>query len=363
MLTVGLIGLPAVGKTTIFNLLTCAGAQTSGFLTGKAETNIGTARVPDPRIDFLSRLHNPRRTTHAQIQCSDVPGLVRGAGQGKGVGNQFLDGIRHVDLLAHIVRAFTNPDLPHADGSIDPLRDVETVDLELLFADLELIDRRITRIQSSKKISKEAAAELPVLKKCLSVLEAGTPIHRADLSSEERAHLTNYKFFTDKPLMLVVNMDEEQFRSDSYPQKEQLKSLAKSRVLKIIEACGQLEMEINLLEPEEQRMFLMDLGVEELGTARLSRAAYRQLNLISFFTVGPDEVKAWTIEQGTNARQAAGKVHSDIERGFIRAEVVKYRDLYASGSMTGVKEKGLSRLEGKDYIVEDGDIINFRFNV
>ena len=363
MLTVGLIGLPVVGKTTIFNLLTCAGAQTSGFLTGRAETNIGIARVPDPRIDFLSRLYNPRRITHAQIQYSDVPGLVRGAGQGKGVGNQFLDGIRNVDLLVHIVRAFAGPDVLHVDGSIDLLRDIGTVDLELLFADLELIDRRITHIQSGRKISKESAAELPVLKKCLSVLEAEAPIHRADLSNEERAHLTNYNFFTDKPLMPVVNMDEEQFRGNSYPQKEQLKSLAESRGLKIIEVCGQLEMEINLLEPEDQRMFLMDLGVEELGTARLSRAAYRQLNLISFFTVGPDEVKAWTIKQGTNARQAAGKVHSDMERGFIRAEIVKYLDLYESGSMTRIKEKGLSRLEGKDYIVEDGDIINFRFNV
>lgn len=363
MLTVGLIGLPVVGKTTIFNLLTGAGAQTSGFLTGKTETNIGTALVPDPRIDFLSRLYKPRRTIHAQIQCSDVPGLVRGAGQGKGVGNQFLDGIRNVDLLVHIVRAFADPDLPHVDGITDPLRDVETVDLELLFADLELIDRRITRIQSSKKISKESAAELPVLEKCLSILEAGTPIHQADLSNEEQSHLINYKFFTDKPFILVINMDEEQFRSNSYPQKEKLESLAKSRELKIIEVCGQLEMEINLLNPEEQKMFLMDLGVEELGTTRLSKAAYRQLNLISFFTVGSDEVKAWTIEQGTNARQAAGKVHSDMERGFIRAEVVKYRDLYSLSSMTGIKEKGLFKLEGKDYLVEDGDIINFRFNV
>lgn len=359
VLTVGIIGLPIVGKTIIFNLLANTGAQTSDFLSGKAKTNVGIARVPDSRVDFLSGLYKPRRTTYAQIQCSDVPGLSNGKGQG----NQFLDSIRNVDLLVHIVRAFANPDVLHINGSVNPMRDIETVNMELLFADLDLIDKRITRIENGKKISKESAAELPVLKKCMRILETGVPIYKADLSEKERELLINYNLFTDKPMMLVINLDEEQFRSNNYPQKEQLQSLSGSQGLETIEVCGQMEMEISFLAPDEQKMFLADLGTEELGTARLSRAAYRQLNLISFFTVGPDEVKAWTITQGTNARQAAGKVHSDIERGFIRAEVVKYSDLFKSGSMAKVKEKGLGRLEGKEYIVKDGDIINFRFNV
>jgi len=363
LLTVGIIGLPMVGKTTIFNLLTGAGAHTSNFLTGKADTNVGMAQVPDPRLDFLARLYNPRRTVYAQIQCSDVPGLVRGAAQGAGVGNRFLDGIRKVDLLAHVLRVFANPDVPHVDGSIDPLRDLETVQVELLLADLELVEKRIERIKNGKKISKEAARELPVLEKCLRALENEVPLQQLKLTGDERAVLVNYDFLTAKPVLLVVNTDEKQFREKRYPLQEKLESLASARGLALIEVCGRLEMEIALLEPEERALFLADLGVEELGTARLARAAYTQLGLISFFTVGKDEVRAWTIRRGTNARSAAGKVHSDMERGFIRAEVVKFNDLYALGSMAKVKEKGLARLEGKDYLVEDGDIINFRFNV
>ena len=362
-MTVGIVGLPMAGKTTIFNLLTGAGAQTSDFLTGKAGTNVGMAQVPDPRIDFLARLYRPRRTVYAQIQCSDVPGLVRGAAQGQGAGNRFLDGIREVDLLAHVVRVFADPGVSHVDGSSDPLRDVETVRVELLLADMELVEKRIERIKNGKKISKEAARELPVLEKCLRALENEVPLQQLELSGEERAALVNYNFFTAKPVLLVVNTDEEQFRAKSYPGQEALASLAAARGLALIEVCGRLEMEISQLEPEERALFLADLGIAELGTARLARAAYAQLGLISFFTVGEDEVRAWTIRRGTNAKSAAGKVHSDMERGFIRAEVVKYDDLRALGAMAKVKEKGLARLEGKDYLVEDGDIINFRFNV
>ncbi|SHF38822.1 hypothetical protein SAMN02745218_02129 [Desulfofundulus australicus DSM 11792] len=363
MLSFGIVGLPMVGKTTIFNLVTESVAQTSNFMTGKTETNVSMARVRDPRVDFLSGLYRPRRTVYAQIQCSDVPGLVRGASEGRGVGNQFLEGIRGVDLLVHVLRAFVNPDVPHVDGEIDPLRDLETVNLELLLADMELLEKRIGRLKSGKKITKEGARELEVLEKCLAALENEVPLHQVELEEEERALLRNYNFLTEKPVILVVNTDEGQFKSRQYPGREALEEAAADRGLKIIEICGQLEMEISQLSPEDRELFLSDLGVGELGSERLVRTAYEELGLISFFTVGEDEVKAWTIRRGTSARKAAGKIHSDMERGFIRAEVVAFEDLYRLGSMARVKEKGLARLEGKDYVVQDGDIINFRFNV
>ncbi|MDK2887936.1 MAG: ribosome-binding ATPase [Thermoanaerobacter sp.] len=363
MLSFGIVGLPMVGKTTIFNLVTESVAQTSNFMTGKTETNVSMARVRDPRVDFLSGLYRPRRTVYAQIQCSDVPGLVRGASEGRGVGNQFLEGIRGVDLLVHVLRAFVNPDVPHVDGEIDPLRDLETVNLELLLADMELLEKRIGRLKSGKKITKEGARELEVLEKCLAALENEVPLHQVELEEEERALLRNYNFLTEKPVILVVNTDEGQFKSRQYPGREALEEAASDRGLKIIEICGQLEMEISQLSPEDRELFLSDLGVGELGSERLVRTAYEELGLISFFTVGEDEVKAWTIRRGTSARKAAGKIHSDMERGFIRAEVVAFEDLYRLGSMARVKEKGLARLEGKDYVVQDGDIINFRFNV
>jgi hypothetical protein len=228
---------------------------------------------------------------------------------------------------------------------------------------MELIEKRLARIKNSKKISKEAAQELPVLKKCLDALENETPLQQVEFTAEEQVALTSYNFFTEKPLMLVVNTDENQFREKSYPFKTELESLASSRGLQLIEICGQLEMEINMLPPEESTLFLADLGIKELGAVRLARAAYAQLGLLSFFTIGTDEVKAWTVKRGTNARSAAGKVHSDMERGFIRAEVVKFNELSNLGSLAKVKEKGLARLEGRDYIVQDGDLINFRINV
>ena len=363
MLTAGIVGLPMVGKTTVFNLLTGAGVQTSRYFSGKTETNVGIARVPDPRVDFLTGLCHPRRTVYAQIQCSDVPGLVRGAARGEGVGNQFLAGIRNVDLLVLVLRAFNNPDVPHVDGSIDPRRDAETVLLELLLADLELVEKRIGRLQGAKKISREAARELPVLQKCLAALENEIPLHRLEISPEERAALAAHNFFTEKPVMFLVNTDEEQFRQGNYPGKESLEAYAASLGIPLLEICGLLEMEIGQLADDERPLFLAELGIAEPGTARLARAAYAQLGLISFFTIGSDEVKAWTIKKGTNAKSAAGKVHSDMERGFIRAEVVRFADLQALGSLAKVKERGLARLEGKDYIVADGDILTFRFNV
>lgn len=362
-LTCGLIGLPMVGKTTIFNLLTGSGAETSNFLTGKTETNVGVARVPDHRVDYLSGLYKPRKTTYAQIQFSDVPGLVRGASQGKGVGNQFLNAIRNVDMLVHVVRSFTNPDVPHVDDTIDPLRDIETIGMELLFADMEIVEKRIERIKGGKKVKKEHAMELEVMEKCLNALENEVSIGQLEFNDEERLALKNYSFLTEKPLLLVVNTDEGQFKSKDFPRREELNTYAAKHGLPVMEICGRIEMEISQLPSEDRELFLADLGVSQSGIDRLARVAYDYLGLMSFFTVGEDEVKAWTIRRGTDARRAAGKIHSDIERGFIKAEVVKYEALESLGSMAKVKEKGLFRLEGKEYIVEDGDVINFRFNV
>jgi len=363
MLTCGIVGLPMVGKTTIFNLVTNSDFETSNYLTGKTEINVSMANVPDTRIDFLANLYKPKKTTYAQIQFSDVPGLVRGASEGKGVGNRFLDGIRNADLLVHVVRAFENKDVPHVDDSIDPMRDIETVNMEILLADMDLVEKRIERIKAGKKIKKEQEAEIAVLQKCLEALENEVTVHNIDLSAAERELLVNYSFLTDKPMIMAVNIDEEQLRSGSYPEMEQVREFAAEKGIILLEICGQIEMEISQLPGDDRKDFMEDLGLNESGIDRLARAAYDTLGLISFFTVGEDEVKAWTIPEGLNAKSAAGKIHSDLERGFIRAEVVAFKDLYELGNMTKVKEKGLARLEGKDYIVKDGDIMNIRFNV
>lgn len=362
-LTVGLIGLPATGKTTIFNLLTGSLAETPAFQSGKAETNIGVAKIPDERVDFLTGLYKPRKTTYATIQFSDIPGLVHGSGREKGTGNQFLSAVRSADMLAHVVRVFHNSEVPHVEGSIDPDRDIENINTELLFADMEILERKIGRIKGGKKVNKEGAFELSLLDKCLKALEDEFPISKLDLNETEKRALRSYGFLTEKPVLLVINTDEEQFKALTFPFKEKVEQYAAGRNLPLLEICGLLEMEIGMLPPEDREVFLSDLGVSRSGIDRLARAAYNYLNLLSFFTVGEDEVKAWTIPKGTRARQAAGKIHSDIERGFIKAEVVKYRDLAESGNMAGVRERGLYRLEGKEYIIEDGDIIHFRFNV
>ncbi|MGE5577149.1 MAG: redox-regulated ATPase YchF [Syntrophothermus sp.] len=360
---IGIVGLPMVGKTTLFNLLTNARTVTSNFFSGKTDANVGVARVPDNRIDWLSKLYKPRKTIHAQIEFTDVPGLVRGASQGEGVGNQFLTAIRTVDALVHVVRAFANKEVPHVEGSIDPVRDIETVNMELLFADLEVIEKRIERLEGAKKRTKENEAELVLMRRLREALESETSLHSLELADQERALIRSFTFLTEKPVILVVNVDETQFKSGEYPGKAAVDQWAKHNHVPVLEVCGQIEVEISRLELADRTVFMEDLGLKETGIERLARVVYERLGLISFFTVGEDEVKAWTIEKGTHARKAAGKIHSDIERGFIRAEVVAYQDLAECGSMAKVREKGLFRLEGKDYLVADGDIINFRFNV
>ncbi len=359
---IGLIGLPLTGKTTVFNLLTASKVAT-GIFSGKTQTNIGTARVPDIRIDFLSNLYKPKKTTYAQIEFVDVAGLTASAEGQKSGAAKFLNDVRNCDALVHVLRAFQSSQVVHVNEVINPGKDLETVELELLFADLEVIDKRIERLKNGKKITKENAEELGLLEKCYAVLEEGGAMLDVKLTEQERISLRNYAFLTEKPRLAVVNLDEQQFQAKDYPNRTELQGLCHEKNIPLLEISALMELEICDLDEADKNLFIEDLGMTETGIELLSRSVYEHMGLISFFTVGEDEVKAWTIARDLSAKEAAGKIHSDIERGFIRAEVVKYKDLAELGNMAKVKEKGLFRLEGKEYQVEDGDIINFRFNV
>lgn len=357
---IGLIGLPTTGKTTFFNLLTSGKAETGS---GKTEANMGTARVPDQRIDFLSDLYHPRKTIYAQMDFIDVAGLVTGQDGQKSGSAKFLNDVRVCDALVHVLRAFRDSLSAVEENELNPARDLETIETEILFADMELIEKRIERIRAGKKITKENQEELERLEKCYQVLEEGKSMRDVDLSEEERTTMRNYAFLTEKPRLAVVNLDEEQYKTKEYPHRKELMAVCAEKNIPLLEICAQMELEIGELGEEDKALFMADLGLTETGIEVLARNVYAHLGLIAFFTVGEDEVRAWTIPQGISAKEAAGKIHSDIERGFIRAEVVKYQDIHELGSMVKVKEKGLFRLEGKTYIVEDGDIVNFRFNV
>ncbi|MBT9156355.1 MAG: Ribosome-binding ATPase YchF [Firmicutes bacterium] len=358
----GIIGLPMVGKTTMFNLLTGTRKETSKFFSGKTESNQGLAAVRDRRVDFLANLYRPRKTTYAQIEFIDVPGLVRGASEGLGIGNAFLDGIRQSDALVHVVRAFKS-DLEHVEGSIDPLRDVLTVAYELLMADVAFVEKRLSRLNDSKKRSAQTEEEMRLLERILEHLESEQPFSTFVLSPEEGRLLLSYTFLTGKPQVLVVNLDDEQFVAALYPHREELQLYARERGLPLLEMSANTEMEVSELDGAERDEFLAELKLDAPGIDRVARASYQVLGLISFFTVAEDEVRAWTVRQGTTAKQAAGKVHSDLERGFIRAEAMRYHDLETYGGAAKLKEKGLVSLEGKDYVVSDGDILSIRFNV
>ncbi|NLW07305.1 MAG: redox-regulated ATPase YchF [Clostridia bacterium] len=355
-LTCGIIGLPLVGKTTLFNLMTQAKAETSVYA-GRTKTNIRTAPIPDPRLDFLASLYQPRKFTPATLGIIDVPGLTRGTGAA------FLASVREVDALIHVVRAFASEEVIHVQGNINPLRDLETINAELLLADLQLVETRLERIAASKKIKGEMLFEQALLKRCRETLEEEKPLLEAGFTDEEWRGLQHMGFLTTKPMIVVVNIDENQLQQGHYPGEKEVTAYTSARGIPGLTLCAGLEAEIACLEPEERQEFLDELGITEPGIDRLARAIYNRLGLISFLTAGEDEVRAWTIKKGTNARAAAGKIHSDMERGFIRAEVVAYTDLEKQGDMNKAREKGLVRLEGKDYIVQDGDIINFRFNV
>lgn len=362
----GIVGLPNVGKSTLFNSLTKAGAESANYPFCTIDPNVGVVPVPDVRLGQLAALYDSAKITPAVIEFVDIAGLVKGASKGEGLGNQFLSNIREVDAIVHVVRCFEDPNVIHVDGSVDPLRDIETIDLELIFSDLDILDRRIAKSTKGAMNDKSLAKELTILKKIKAHLEDGNLARSLETEDEEEAAFINsLNLLTYKPVIFAANVCEDDLADDgaSNAYVEKVRSFAKENNSEVFVICAQIEQEIAELEEDEKKMFLEDLGLTESGLEKLIAASYQLLGLISYLTAGPTETRAWTIKEGTKAPGAAGKIHSDFERGFIRAEVVNYQDLLDCKTYPAAKEKGLVRLEGKEYVVKDGDVILFRFNV
>ena len=361
---IGIVGLPNVGKSTMFNAITNAGAECANYPFCTIEPNIGVVPVPDERLDELTKMYHPQKTTHAIIEFVDIAGLVKGASKGEGLGNKFLSHIREVDAICEVVRCFENPNVVHVDGSINPTRDIETINLELIFADLETIQKRLERAIKQLKADKKAQFEIDVLNKIKNALESGKPARTVSLNEEEKDLVKDVYLLTFKPILYIANVSEEQLSSaEDDPYVKEVKEYALKENAKVIPLCVKIEEELSSLEGEDKKEMLQALGLEESGLDKVVKASYDLLGLMSFLTAGEPEVRAWTIKKGTKAPEAAGKIHSDIQRGFIKAEVVSYNDLMKEGSMNAVREKGLLRMEGKEYIMQDGDIVLFRFNV
>lgn len=362
----GIVGLPNVGKSTLFNSLTKAGAESANYPFCTIDPNVGVVTVPDERLNLLGDFYKSKKVTPAVIEFVDIAGLVKGASKGEGLGNQFLANIREVDAIVHVVRCFEDSNVVHVDGSIDPLRDIETINLELVFSDLEILERRIAKVTKTARMDKEAAKELVFLEKVKAHLEEGQLAITLETENEdEDAWLATYNLLTAKPVIYAANVAEDDIADDGANNQyvQAVREYAAKQNSEVFVICAQIEEEISELDEDERKMFLEDLGLTESGLEKLVRASYHLLGLMSFLTAGEDETRAWTIKIGTKAPQAAGKIHTDFERGFIKAEVVNYQDLLDCGSYAGAREKGLVRMEGKEYVVQDGDVILFRFNV
>lgn len=362
----GIVGLPNVGKSTLFNSLTKAGAESANYPFCTIDPNIGIVTVPDFRLKLLGDMYQSKKVTPAVIEFVDIAGLVKGASKGEGLGNQFLSNIREVDAIVHVVRCFEDSNIIHVDGSIDPLRDIETINLELVFSDLEILERRISKVEKAARMDKSMGKELELLKKLRTLLEEGKLAGTYECEDEEEAVIfSGLNLLTAKPVIFAANVSEEELANDGAdnPQVKAVRKFAAENGSEVFVICAQIEQEIAELDEEEKLMFLEDLGLKESGLDKLIKASYHLLGLISYLTAGEDETRAWTIKVGTKAPQAAGKIHSDFERGFIKAEVVNYQDLLDHGSLAAAREKGLVGMEGKEYVVKDGDVILFRFNV
>lgn len=362
----GIVGLPNVGKSTLFNSLTKAGAESANYPFCTIDPNIGIVPVPDERLKLLGDMYHSKKVTPAVIEFVDIAGLVKGASKGEGLGNQFLSNIREVDAIVHVVRCFEDANVVHVDGSVDPLRDIETINLELIFSDLEILERRISKVTKAARMDKTLAKEEALLQRVKAHLEDGKMAKTLEITDEdELALMKGYNLLTYKPVIYAANVAEDDLADDGAGNAhvQAVREFAAGEGSEVFVICAQIEQEISELDDEEKAMFLEDLGIEKSGLDKLIAASYRILGLMSFLTAGEDETRAWTIKIGTKAPQAAGKIHTDFERGFIKAEVVNYKDLLEQGSLAAAREKGLVGMEGKDYVVKDGDVILFRFNV
>ena len=361
----GIVGLPNVGKSTLFNAITNAGAQSANYPFCTIEPNIGTVAVPDARLDKLAEMYQPDKLTPAVIEFVDIAGLVKGASKGEGLGNQFLSNIREVDAIVHVVRCFEDGEIVHVDGEIGPRRDIETINLELIFSDLDILDRRIDRTAKAAKGDKKLLPQVELLQRLKAHLEEGKSARSFPFTEEEAEVVADVPLLSNKKIIYVANMSDTDFSDglEGNPYLAQVQEIASEEGAEVVPICARLEEEISDMSKEDKLMFLEELGLEESGLDRLIKASYKLLGLISYLTAGKPEVRAWTITKGTKAPQAAGKIHSDFERGFIRAEVIAYDDLIANGSLAAAKEKGLVRSEGKEYVMQDGDVVLFRFNV